>query len=372
MVYYPKSSDQPGAFPAHESGSSDQKAMRNVVVRCISSPATWADSRGHDCYTYEQNRWCTTYGAPGIGWQSSWGKLTDFVPFTGISATAACCACGGGMATLQNEKGTTPLAQKRIQAAADRIPDQDGRLDGRPGPPALAAPADRIPLRASPVAPEDRIPLSYARYFQEVAAQEARPGLMGMSARFFSFPPDDDCAKPSASRIDRGINYGTNVGGQVNTLDRMHFSALQIGESATTKTNSSAGRGHYWAIWSGTLQTLRQGEYTFDLDVGWDTDSALKIDGVKILTDGQCRKAKDETSCNAKGCVVDGETGVTTISVIVVFVVIIIIIIMIMIMIMTVSSSIISAVVDVYGMLVHYTVKHTVVYNNLLEFTIPL
>ena len=108
VVYYPKSSDQPGAFPAHESGSSDQKAMRNVVVRCISSPATWADSRGHDCYTYEQNRWCTTYGAPGIGWQSSWGKLTDFVPFTGISATAACCACGGGMATLQNEKVTTP------------------------------------------------------------------------------------------------------------------------------------------------------------------------------------------------------------------------------------------------------------------------
>ena len=41
------------------------------------------------CATYKSSNWCTAAGAPGSGWQKSWGKL-------GVKAKKYCCACGGG------------------------------------------------------------------------------------------------------------------------------------------------------------------------------------------------------------------------------------------------------------------------------------
>ena len=61
--------------------------------------AFWKSSNNENCLDYAVNSYCTSNGGFGVGWNSStWGSHTDYAdPVTGISATDACCACGGGV-----------------------------------------------------------------------------------------------------------------------------------------------------------------------------------------------------------------------------------------------------------------------------------
>merc|ERR1719333_1553297 len=61
----------------------------------------------------------------------------------------------------------------------------------------------------------------------------------------------------------------------------------------------------YWMKFSGTLVIMSQGRYSFNFNIGWNTESFLKVDGLKILTDGQCMVSKDAGTCKAKGCAWD-------------------------------------------------------------------
>jgi len=88
------------------------------------------------------------------------------------------------------------------------------------------------------------------------------------------------------SAIDRVLDYEGSKG------NFMEFIRSQ---------NVEPGRVFY-GKWTGTLNILMAGEYTLDLDIGFDTMSSLKIDGVETKTVGQCRIAADEFSCAKKGC----------------------------------------------------------------------
>lgn len=54
---------------------------------------------------------------------------------------------------------------------------------------------------------------------------------------------------------------------------------------------------------------LEAGRYTFNLDVGFESMTSLKIDGTTVLTDGQCTVSQDQAACEAKGCTWNSQTG---------------------------------------------------------------
>lgn len=60
---------------------------------CIDQPG-WEDSDGDDCEAYAQNSWCKD-GRTGSGWHEEWGSFDQFSK-DDVSASDACCSCGGG------------------------------------------------------------------------------------------------------------------------------------------------------------------------------------------------------------------------------------------------------------------------------------
>lgn len=66
-----------------------------ITASCTSVP--WADRYGAGCELYLSNGWCNASGV-GSSWRSNWGSLEDYA-VDGVSASAACCGCGGGLHT---------------------------------------------------------------------------------------------------------------------------------------------------------------------------------------------------------------------------------------------------------------------------------
>ena len=77
-------------------GGRRRRSGRNSSL-CTSTP-NWKDRWG-TCSQYGANRWCTSSGAAGSGWTSSWGDVNA----SGVAL--ACCACGGG---VQRTAAPTP------------------------------------------------------------------------------------------------------------------------------------------------------------------------------------------------------------------------------------------------------------------------
>jgi len=69
-----------------------------TAPHCVDTPLSWEDSKSHRCQEYAQRNWCKNTGGYGAGWKDSQGLFTDYAD-EGVSATAACCACGGGLNT---------------------------------------------------------------------------------------------------------------------------------------------------------------------------------------------------------------------------------------------------------------------------------
>jgi len=63
---------------------------------CSDEPSNWRSSEGDPCSTYQRERYCTSVGSEGDGWDPGWGPISDFADSNGISALDACCGCGGG------------------------------------------------------------------------------------------------------------------------------------------------------------------------------------------------------------------------------------------------------------------------------------
>jgi len=56
----------------------------------------WTNQDGDTCRTYHNYDYCTSSGGTGSGWQTRWGRISDFYDNQGNTAIDACCTCGGG------------------------------------------------------------------------------------------------------------------------------------------------------------------------------------------------------------------------------------------------------------------------------------
>mmetsp|Transcript_121988 Transcript_121988/g.352403 ORF Transcript_121988/g.352403 Transcript_121988/m.352403 type:complete len:430 (+) Transcript_121988:155-1444(+) len=63
---------------------------------CRDEPPTWSDISGNTCKHYQEKEFCTPDGKPGKGWNKALYGSMGVWTLGGLSATSACCACGGG------------------------------------------------------------------------------------------------------------------------------------------------------------------------------------------------------------------------------------------------------------------------------------
>eukprot|EP00927_Polykrikos_kofoidii_P023055 TRINITY_DN2134_c0_g1_i1.p1 TRINITY_DN2134_c0_g1~~TRINITY_DN2134_c0_g1_i1.p1 ORF type:complete len:804 (-),score=72.14 TRINITY_DN2134_c0_g1_i1:156-2567(-) len=310
-AYFPSSEDRvnpfPKPYPDSYSGldqqapvSTDSEPLRNVGLVCASAPQGWVDSGGASCVQYSKSSWCKEDGREGSGWAVvSNGQSLAAFGVNGVDATQACCECGGGRRVVTIDSAYTRLSHRRLVAPEDRSPN--GPVSRRsvlsrsmpenpisPWRP-LMAPKDHVPLPVPPVAPHDDVPLKYAHYFQGLYDRSLIPDPMGLSVRFYGFRPSDACTEvPGASAIDLSLDYSGDAGSP---------RSLQ----QATKDVTLPG-GIVWGRWTGSLKIEKAGNYTFDLNMGFSALSSLKVDGLELVSYGQCHVSTGESDCTGKGC----------------------------------------------------------------------
>lgn len=321
VTYYSPHEDVLNPFPQSYKGTVPE-APENFLV-CHTSPENWVDKKGFGCSYYATALWCTSEGKPGLKWQKAWGPLMKFGA-NNISAAEACCECGGGArTTVVGQAKETDLGDRRLYAPGDRVPDPQARwfekntghleVPSRPLRP-VQAPEDYVPIPIKSVAPADDVSPHYARYFWELHNMKQKPQPRGLSVQYYGVPPKDcSAAKPKGSAIDISLDYEGLGGGSASLLGINASSAYSpVGLDAKSLRwpgKKTPNGGLFWAKWSGTVDIVDPGKYSFDLDIGFSTTSWLKIDGEKILTPGQCRASQDEKSCSSKGCSWNKVTG---------------------------------------------------------------
>lgn len=71
----------------------------------------WRNNLDQVCSDFEEQQLCTSSGDYGVGWVPQWGTFesSDFIDANGVTATEACCACGGGMYPAAPEPEPEPL-----------------------------------------------------------------------------------------------------------------------------------------------------------------------------------------------------------------------------------------------------------------------
>merc|ERR1719265_2091415 len=127
----------------------------------------------------------------------------------------------------------------------------------------------------------------------------------GFSVRYYDCPPDD-CASPRASSLDLALQYGPAIHAasasmiSVNTSSEKPMGVWITPKDLGWPTSRKPVGGVYWMRWSGTLVIVESGRYNFNFDVGFNSNSQLKIDGKSVLTDGQCFNSKNEAICKSK------------------------------------------------------------------------
>lgn len=89
----------------------------DYVVGCKDYPG-YLDKEGRSCAEYDLDHLCTPVGANGVK-LPAFTPIADFtVTSTGLSASDACCACGGGIQTSPASQGTTHGAMMAGRATA--------------------------------------------------------------------------------------------------------------------------------------------------------------------------------------------------------------------------------------------------------------
>lgn len=76
-------------------GSRAGTLAANPPTACTDEPG-WKDSRGYECDAYVSQNYCAATGEAGNGWVPFWGAIDEYKGEGGLSATKACCGCGGG------------------------------------------------------------------------------------------------------------------------------------------------------------------------------------------------------------------------------------------------------------------------------------
>ncbi|CAK9044673.1 Hypothetical protein (Fragment), partial [Durusdinium trenchii] len=282
-AYQHQEAQAPNSFP--ESFQKAATALRGQQLECHDSPPDWQDPNGNDCFQYKKGAWCSASGA-GDGWKSSWGNFQEWSnSMAGNGPQQVCCTCGGGVHFLASVQ-PSPL-EGRLQAPQDRY-------DG-----SVVAPADELPeefMESVPVTvPLDEIPSKFSHYLTSIDTQRRRPDVMGLTARFYKVKPTEtECGRPGpapvSSAIDRALDY------------RMGFTGGFQRFLQQRAKHADAG-SYFYGKWTGTINILEKGTYVFDLDLGFDTTSSIKIDGKELLTHGQCRASKAPYACAVKRCI---------------------------------------------------------------------
>lgn len=255
---------------------------------CRDNPTHWTDRQGIGCGYYARAQWCVPGQGhkPGPGWGKNWGAFGLYAK-DHIAAPEACCSCGGGIEDVVVGDPVKDLEDRETFAPGDGLPHSFHPL---------LAPEDRFrPYTATAAA--DTIPKPVARYFDHEQRQSSEPDIAGLSAEFFIYPPPRLNAGESAyitSRIDKILDFSGKYRHYYHDLDW----------PAPFEKEPSV----WWVRWSGSLRIMKGGNYTFDVNVGWDTWSNLYIDGKPLLTKGQCKAAKTPGSCGDKGCTWCGTT----------------------------------------------------------------
>ncbi|CAK9007174.1 unnamed protein product [Durusdinium trenchii] len=283
-------------------------ALRGQQLECHDSPPDWQDcEKGF-------NTWKTadavqvpgavllalemvgrahgeTFRSGPIAWQgmahnkfaAPWTQHAVLMSQETGSALAG--TCGGGVHFLASVQ-PSPL-EGRLQAPQDRY-------DG-----SVVAPADELPeefMESVPVTvPLDEIPSKFSHYLTSIDTQRRRPDVMGLTARFYKVKPTEtECGRPGpapvSSAIDRALDY------------RMGFTGGFQRFLQQRAKHADAG-SYFYGKWTGTINILEKGTYVFDLDLGFDTTSSIKIDGKELLTHGQCRASKAPYACAVKRCI---------------------------------------------------------------------
>jgi len=253
---------------------------RGQEMQCVGAPTDWKDKRGFDCSVYESNYWCTTSGTTTNSWPSWWGAIEENSGEAGFTALQACCACGGGQKTLVVTKALTPLDQRSLVASGDTIPFKYPE----------SLPYEREEDARATQARQDYIPKQYSRYFDELHVRQQEPDPLGLSARFYSHPAQE-CSAYIVSQIDRGLDYRKGAGGSRKRLDEI------------VPTKLTAFGGYSWGLWTGSINIFTGGLYTFELKLGFNTNSSLEVDAQNLVTFGQCTYGQNENDCTRRGCV---------------------------------------------------------------------
>jgi len=322
VVYYDKDADRPNPFP-QTYNPAVPNPPENFLI-CTESPPEWTDKKGIGCEYYATALWCTEEGKPGLKWKKSWGPFSTFAR-NGVGAAEACCQCGGGARTTKIGRPLEKrLSKRHLLAPPDRLPDPKARwfeannghfsVPARPLRP-LQAPEDYVPMPIKGVGPLDKIPVKFARYFKELHKQKQKDQPRGFSVQYFKSPPKD-CggAKPSATALDVSLDYDDTAYDGASLLG-LNTSAGYSPVGLDAKSLEWPGRknapksGLFWAKWSGTVEILDAGKYSFNLDIGFNTKSEFKIDGQKIQSRGQCKASADDKICSEKGCAWDKAEG---------------------------------------------------------------
>eukprot|EP00929_Paragymnodinium_shiwhaense_P006872 TRINITY_DN110825_c0_g1_i1.p1 TRINITY_DN110825_c0_g1~~TRINITY_DN110825_c0_g1_i1.p1 ORF type:complete len:1225 (-),score=222.94 TRINITY_DN110825_c0_g1_i1:89-3763(-) len=328
VSYHPMAEDRPDPFPQPYPDksvkwsrlNSDYKknegevALRNQKLGCLTSPKGWKDTRGYGCDVYAALHWCMPDGREGPGWATG-GKGQPFNAYaaTGYDAKMACCECGGGFEFVVSVPNIDPLEDRRVVAPQDRLlPGPQGQMLDRdyrhldaifPAHPVsprhpLYAPMDHLENSpyddrwAAGTAPHDQVPVRYAHFFRETYEQSLRSDPMGLSVRFYGAPPGAACAGDrafvKASAIDRALEYT-----DANRARNLQWPAMTVARSG----------GFFWGKWTSTVRIFKPGRYIFNLDIGFSTQSSIKVDGLELVTYGQCKAAVDQGDCEAKHCI---------------------------------------------------------------------
>eukprot|EP00928_Gymnodinium_smaydae_P060693 TRINITY_DN4442_c0_g4_i1.p1 TRINITY_DN4442_c0_g4~~TRINITY_DN4442_c0_g4_i1.p1 ORF type:complete len:891 (+),score=96.06 TRINITY_DN4442_c0_g4_i1:49-2673(+) len=290
-LYYPfprESATDAEELVDHDRTLDPATPVRGLHLVCVSQPDAWRDSLGNDCATYGQRQWCTEYGTLGVGWPATSPSPASFALY-GVSAMKACCECGGGLRSVVAAEHTKPLMDRNLVAGQDRIVS----APTSPKRPFLA-PASNLPGHGFAVAPHDSIPADYSRHFHELYHEQARPSPSGFSARFYRNQPYG-CSRTHDSLVI------------TSSLERsLDYRAVQIfGISRRLQTpvlSMASSGGIYWGRWTGTIRIYKAGVYNFNLDIGFNTQSRLLIDGLELKTWGQCQVAKDTLDCSNLQC----------------------------------------------------------------------
>ena len=195
------------AAVAREAVSLTPAAVAAAGSACTDQ-ANWANSYGEACTTYGQYDFCTPDGAPGVGWDISWGPIAEYKDLDGVSALDACCTCGGGeVMPTPTDRSTPVITAPEPEASTTRpLPPSSTLITPMPPRPPTSSPAP--PPTTPSASPESNAPINAPTVSPETTAPTGLPASSAPTASPLSQKPS---ATPTASSTTGPVRPATTT-----------------------------------------------------------------------------------------------------------------------------------------------------------------